>query len=120
MFIEVDVQAGDNCDYPVNRMFSSLGEPKQVVWLDGPGHSGEVGTFQVTGWSSEGPCPAYAVQVEDSGEGMALLIYGGDEGIRLRPKESLELWSISSKTQWGEPCMLLDVDSEVGYAEAIG
>ena len=120
MFIEVDVQAGDNCDYPVNRMFSAVGKPKPVIWLCGPGPRGEMGTFQVTGWSAEGPCPAYAVQVEDSGEGMALLVYGGDEGIRLKSKASLESWSLSNSDQWGEPCLLLDMDSEVEYAEKKG
>ena len=118
MFIEVDVQAGDNCDYPLNRIFSAVGERKQVIRVRDPGPRGDIGLIDITGWSAEGPCPAYAVPVEDSGEGRALLIYGGDEGIRLKTKDSPEPWSISNKDQWGEPCLLLDLDSEVEYAEA--
>ena len=118
MYIEVDVQAGDNCDYPLTRMFSATGEPKPVIRVRGPGPRGELGLFDVTGWSAEGHCDAHAVQVEDSGEGWALLIYGGDEGIRLRTANSPEPWSISNKDQWGEPCLLLDLDSEVKYAES--
>ena len=120
MFIEVDVYAGENCDYPVNRMFSAVEEPKPIISVRAPGPRGDVGTYQVTGWSAEGPCPAYAVQVEDSGEGMALLVYGGDEGIRLKPKASVKPWSLSNNDQWGEPCLLLDIDSEVDYVEKNG
>ena len=45
--------------------------------------------------------------VEDSGEGIVMLIYGGDEGIRLKPVDEKEA---SSPRQWGEPCLLLDKD----------
>ena len=56
------------------------------------------------------PCPAYSVLVEDSGEGIVMLIYGGDEGIRLKPVDEKEAWLLSSPRQWGEPCLLLDKD----------
>ena len=118
MYIEVDVRAGDNCDYPLARMFSAMGEARSITRVYGPGPRGEMGLFDVTGWSAEGNCEAYAVQVEDSGEGWALLIFGGDEGIRLKTANSPEPWSISDEAQWGEPCLLLDLDSEVEYAES--
>ena len=117
-FIEVDAQEGANCQYSVNRVFSAVAQPVPVVRVEAPGPRGDVSLYQVTGWSTEGPCPAYAVPVEDSGEGMALLVYGGDNGIRLKPTDSLEPWNLESGEQWGEPCLLLDADAEIKVAEA--
>ena len=114
MFIEVEVQEGANCSFALSRMYSALGEPEPIVWVLAPGPRGDTAAYEVTGWSAEGPCQAYAALVEDSGEGMALLVYGGDEGIRLRPGGSLEPWSIENREQWGEPCLLLDSDVQRG------
>ena len=58
---------------------------------------------EVVGWTSRdggAPCPAYAVPVEDSGAGVATLIYGGDWGLRLTPKDG--------RPPFGEPYLLLD------------
>ena len=52
--------------------------------------------------------------VADSGEGAVTLIFGGDEGIRLKPVDSPEPWDMDSPNQWGEPCLLLDLDVERG------
>ena len=109
MFIDVEVEAGNNCDYSLHRVFSVVSDPREVAQVEAPGVRGSVGLFDVTGWTSEGaPCPAYAAVVEDSGEGHALLVYGGDDGIRLRPAGSAEPWSLDSPEQSGEPCLLLD------------
>ncbi len=116
MFIEVDVQAGANCDFSLIRMFSAVGTPVPVSRAETPGPRGESGFHEVTGWSADGPCPAYAVEVEDSGEGRALLLYGGDDGIRMRPAVSSEPWSLDSAEQWGEPCLVLDLDAKVEQA----
>ena len=113
MFVEVDVEQGDNCDYSLNRVFSALDASIPVLRVETIGMHGELGLFDVTGWSVEGPCPAYAVMVEDSGEGQALLIYGGTEGIRLRPLDSGESWDLEATEQWGEPCLLLDTSTRI-------
>ena len=117
MFIEVDVQAGDNCEYSLFRIFSAVGDPRPVIGVNAPGPGGISRDLEVTGWSAEGSCQAYAVAVEDSGEGRALLVYGGDEGVRLKARDSVEPWSIHSGDQWGEPCLLLDMDSPVQEAQ---
>ena len=116
-YIEVDVQAGGNCDYSLNRMFSAVSDPKPVNAAWAPDARGGMGMHQVTGWSNEGPCPAYAVLVEDSGEGQALLLYGGDDGIRLKRRDSDDPWSLDGAEQWGEPCLLLDVDTHLEVAK---
>ncbi len=107
-FIEVEVEAGGNCDYSLHRVFSVVDEPRRVMHVEAPGRRDEVSMVEVTGWSADGPCPAYAAIVEDSGEGHALLIYGGDDGIRTRPLGSETPWSLTDPAQTGEPCLLLD------------
>lgn len=107
-FIEVEVEEGNNCDYSLHRVFSVVDDPQEVVRVEAPGIRGELAMVEVVGWSENGPCPAYAAIVEDSGEGHALLIFGGDDGIRTRPVGSDSEWSLDDPTQTGEPCLLLD------------
>ena len=53
------------------------------------------------------PVEAYAVQVEDSSEGSAYVVYGGDWGLRLRPIESEAPWSLDDPNQSGETHLVL-------------
>ena len=111
MFLEVDVSESANCSLSMVRVFDAMQEPVQVSKIMASDPGGNDLMCDVTGWSSEaGPCPAYAALVEDSGEGVAMLIYGGDEGIRLKPAGSPEGWDLNSPAQWGEACLLLDKD----------
>ena len=113
MYVAVNVEASSNCPMQLERVFETLGEPREVHRTVAPDPLGQDVRCRVTGWSSEGACPAYGVLVEDSGEGILMLIYGGDEGIRLKPESSLEEWDVSSPGQWGEACLLLDRDVEL-------
>ena len=83
IFIDVFVEPNDNAPEGCGLRFKTEQAPRAVrrVALDGTWH-------EVVGWSSAGggsPCPAHAALVEDSGAGTAMLIYGGDWGIRLSP-----------------------------------
>ena len=113
-YIEVDVSEGPNSPLPVNRMFSAMEEPRPVsrVWTSRADGVDE--WWEVVGWSGDGPSQGYAAAVEDSGEGAALLLYGGDWGIRLKPLGSTEPWDLENPDQWGEPCLLLEPDTQVG------
>jgi hypothetical protein len=44
---------------------------------------------------------------EDSGEGVVLLIYGGNEGLRMQPAGSGDAWELGNSVQWGEACLML-------------
>jgi hypothetical protein len=55
-----------------------------------------------------------AVLVEDSGDGLATLVYGGEQGIRLKAADDEGPWDLENSSQWGEPCLLLDRDVEIG------
>ena len=108
MFLEVEVSESANCPLSVTRVFDALQGPLPVsrVMASDPGNHDHM--CDVTGWSASGPCPAYAALVEDSGEGIVMLIYGGEEGIRLKSAEYQEPWDLNSPRQWGEACLLLD------------
>jgi len=110
-YIELDVQAGRNTDWAVVKVFQAYENPREVTRIVCGRPDGTTGLCQVTGWSSDGPVPAYAARVGDSGEGVVLLVYGGDEGIRLKDGDSIEPWDLGTRTQWGEPCLLLPHDA---------
>ena len=85
MLVEVEVTGGENSPLDLHRMFDLLSDPIQVVRVFSTNPMGEDLWCQVTGWSSQGACTAMSALAEDSGEGVVLLIYGGDEGLRLQP-----------------------------------
>ena len=99
MSLMLEVEDNANCDGVPQLIFNTMGEPRQVVEVIAGDFGREPTLHRVTGWSSEGdgsPCPAYAVSIEESGAGQALLVYGGDWGLRLIPASFEEEWSLDS------------------------
>ena len=111
MLIEVEVTAGENSPLALHRMFDLLEEPRRVSRVMAPNPLGEDVWCDVTGWDEEGPCAAMAALSEDSGEGVVLLVYGGSEGLRLRPAGSSDGWDLGNPAQWGEACLMLGRDA---------
>jgi hypothetical protein len=69
----------------------------------------------VTGWELEGPGgPAMGCKVDDSGEGVAILVWGGGAGLRLSPSAS-PAWTLDDPAQWGAPFLLLGDPQDVGW-----
>ena len=108
MFLEIDVAGGENSPLDLNRVFDLLAEPRSVNKVLTADPTGSDEWCHVTGWSSQGPCPARAALSEDSGEGVVLLVFGGGQGIRLKRADCGEEWDLASPNQWGEACLLLD------------
>ena len=113
MLIEVEVIAGANSPLDLHRMFDLLQETRAASRVLAPSPTGEDVWCDVTGWDAGGPCPALTSLAEDSGEGVVLLVYGGDEGIRLRPVGSSGEWDLALSEQWGEACLMLDKDTRI-------
>lgn len=107
MLVEVEVVGGENSPLDLHRMFDLLTDPIEVMRVFATNPMGEDLWCRVTGWSSQGPCPAISAQAEDSGEGVVLLIYGGDQGLRLQPAGSSDDWELGNPAQWGEACLML-------------
>ena len=109
--LEIEVSADENSPMELHRVFDLISEPRQITRVMTADFTGHDRWCNVTGWSESGPCPAFAALSEDSGEGVILLVYGGDQGIRLKPDDSLEDWDLTSSNQWGEACLMLDKDA---------
>ena len=105
--IVIEIGPNPNCDEVEMRVFHDLEPPRPVSRVRLEKALGAPQWFDVTGWTAAGTTqPAYVVKVDDSGEGVALLIYGGDGGLRLRPPGGTETWSLSDPQQWGLPFIL--------------
>ena len=113
MLLEIEVEAGGNSPMDLNRMFDLLSQPRTIRRVVAPDPMGEDTWCDVTGWGHGGPCPAYCALSEDSGEGVVLVIYGGEDGIRLRPAGTAGDWDLACDGQWGEACLMLAKDTLV-------
>lgn len=116
----VEVESNENCESGFFARFKEAGPAREVlqVRLYERNPAGE--WCWITGWSDNGElpiCPAYAQLVEDSGAGLAHLVYGGLYGVRLKPACLDEPWSLTSRNQWGEPYLSLSSDRDLLYAD---
>ena len=118
MLYEVEVVADGNSPMDFNRVFDLLTDPQPIVRVLAPDPMGQDVWCDVVGWENGEPCPAMAALSEDSGEGVIMLIYGGEDGIRLRPADSTDEWDIASAVQWGEACLMLGSDVRIEYVPA--
>ena len=93
-------------------MFQPRTDPRPVVQVRYE-RAGVAAWCDITGLDDGGAvCPAMACLVEDSGEGMCYLVFGGAWGLRLRDSSAAEPWSVSDSEQWGVPFLLLSGNAE--------
>lgn len=116
MLYEVEVIADGNSPLDLNRVFDLLTDPQPVLRLLAPDPHGADIWCDVVGWDNGPAAPAQAALSEDSGEGVIMLIYGGADGIRLKPADDSAAWDIDAPGQWGEPCLMLGSDVPIEYA----
>lgn len=121
MYVEVD--ANPNCENSVFIRFRELGPARPVsrVRVYDRVSTGE--WCRVTGWQDDAsaPCCSAAAQpVEDSGAGVVYLVSGGNWGIRLKPIEPNEVWSLENPRQWGEAYLLLADPRDMRFADETG
>jgi hypothetical protein len=89
-FITVLVDPNPNWPDGSALRFKAEDTPRTVTrvrWYD---DSDVARICRVLGWSSQdggSPCPALAVTIEDSSAGTAVMIWGGDWGVRLEPED---------------------------------
>ena len=70
----------------------------------------------ITGWGAQGmPSPVYAQKITDSGDAQAVLIYGGECGIILKPSTITEPWNPDSPLQDHRAYMVVSCDTELIY-----
>jgi hypothetical protein len=105
-YVNIFIEPNPNCPDGCSQRFTTGEAPRAVRSVRYAAPPDRSVVCDVTGWSSEGggsPCPAHAVPVEDSGAGIAMLVYGGDWGLRLTPRDGT--------APFGEPYLLLAGDA---------
>jgi hypothetical protein len=116
----VEVESNENCETSIFARFKEIGPARPVlqVRLYDRNPTGE--WYWVIGWGDDDQtpaCPAYARLVEDSGAGLTHLVYGGLYGLRFRPLDSEEPWSLESPRQWGDAYLSLSSDRDLRYGD---
>jgi len=118
-YTHVDVESNDNTPMMAQQVYKNIGVPFPVSHVRI--YEGEPGgqLCAVCGWSSTSDGPevrAHAVQIEDSSEGRAFLVYGGDWGVRLRPADADAPWSTDDVDQWGETHLVMASEDDLTRA----
>jgi len=116
MFLEVE--SSENCELSLFLRFKEVGPPKPVVQVKSYERDRKGEWCDVVAYSDdpERPWPtAMAQPVEDSGAGLAILIFGSVGGIRLKPVSCEEDWNLESRDQWGETHLLLADTRDLRY-----
>ena len=112
MFLEVE--SSKNFEGSLFLRFKDLGPAKPLLQVKIYDRSPRGEWCDVVGWTDnevEPNCLAFAQLVEDSGAGLAYLIFGGNCGIRMKLSTIEEPWALESSNQWGESHLLLaDLD----------
>lgn len=107
----IEVEPNSNCEASDLRVFNDVEAPRPVAKVCLEREPGKPEWYDVTGWTATGkPVAALAQRVDDSGEGLAVLVHGADAGLRLKPSGSSGAWSAEDARQWGEPFLLLAND----------
>ena len=115
----VEIPNNSNCAAVDLRVFHDLEPPHAASQVRLERQPGVPAWYEVTGWTaSNTPCQALLQKVDDSGEGVAFLLYGGDAGLRLRPAEDAAPWSLDHPSQWGEPFLLVGRVEDVRLLQA--
>jgi len=116
--IVIEIAPNPNCEAVEMRVFHDLEPPRPVTQVRLERKPDHAMWHAVTGWTVSGtPCPARIQKIDDSGEGVAFLVYGGDAGLRFKSARHLVPWRLDDTAQWGEPFLLVSDLSDVRFAQ---
>lgn len=118
MFLEVE--SSENFESSLFLRFKDVGPAKPLLQVKLYDRSPRGEWCDVVGWTDDEiqpHCSALAQPVEDSGAGIAYLIFGGNCGIRMKFAKIKEPWSLESSSQWGESHLLLADLSDIKFAD---
>jgi len=113
----IDIDANDNLDESCMATFKETGPMRSVsavrLWRDT-----EWQWCAIIGWNDEQRVAAGLSPIEESGDGPALLLHGGNQGLRLAvitsPDQAVAVrWDVADPAQWGEPFLIIRPGSEV-------
>jgi len=103
----LDIPPNDNLPDGGMATFKETGPGRPIaavrLWRDGAWS-----WCAVTGWSASGPVEARLTPIEESGDGPACLVTGGEHGLRLGllPASGSGTWNLADSSQWAEPFLI--------------
>ena len=110
----LEIPDNPNCEPVDLRVFEDLDAPRRVTHVRLEREPGRPVWHEVVGWTADGSRrPALVQKVSDSGNGTALLVYGGEAGLRLRVEGDASPWGLDQPEQWGIPFLLMDGAEDV-------
>jgi hypothetical protein len=105
-----EIEENPNCRPADMMRFREIGPAKRVVQVRLYHEDPNGRWYRVIGWTDQENAPTAEVfiqPVEDSGSGVAYLLYSaGNCGLRFKSNPESP-WSLTDPTQWGEPFLLL-------------
>lgn len=111
-----EIEENPNCRAADMMRFREIGPAKRVVQVRLYHEDSNGKWYGVTGWTDRPEAPtaeAFIQPVEDSGSGVAYLLFSaGPCGLRFKP-HSESPWSLTDPSQWGEPFLLLGDSRDV-------
>ena len=117
--IVIEIPPNQNCEAVDMRVFHDLEPPRPVSQVRLERERGVLQWYEVVAWTLAGTAKqAHAQKVDDSGEGVALLIYGGDAGVRLRPVGSSQPWQLDHPQQMGLPFIITTDVADLKFSPA--
>jgi hypothetical protein len=118
----VFIEENANCPEGGSWRFNSLEAPRTVAAVRLHRHTSEGEWYDIVGWragsAGAAMCGATVQKIDDSGQGVAYLIVGGDGGVRLKPRGSGEAWALRNRAQWGEPYLVVPSAGDFLLAES--
>lgn len=109
----VDVEDNPNCTGCGMMRFEVLSLPRRVRAV--VYHAEDGVRCRVTGFGPDGPVPAVAQKVADSGAGASWLVRGGEWGLRLMPDSEDGVWDLKAPDQWGEAFLLVAGTQDMAF-----
>ncbi len=118
--MDLQIDTNPNCEEIGHVVFNTLDDAKSIDGLITSGPDGDR-ICDVIGVDVNGEfIEARAQKINDSGEGLAYLIFGGAWGIRLRPKEyACDNWDLTNTRQWGEAYKVYGSPKDILYKSQI-
>lgn len=115
--MQIEILPNENCPEDGQFMFVESGKPRKIKSIMAY-VGGEDVRCRIAGVYDGGVFgDAWAVQIDDSGEGTAYLIYGGQWGIRLSRGDADPTWDVADKGQIGEAYRIYASEDDIEYAE---
>ena len=112
----IDIEANDNLRESCVATFKETGPARTVsasrLWRDGVWQ-----WCAITAWHDDAPAKANVSPIEESGDGPALLLHGGNQGLRLTAiatpaQAAMVRWDVNDERQWAEPFLIVRPGTE--------